>query len=90
MFKGTWCCKKFSIMFFFGITKTNDECIGNNDIPQQSFLDIGNVLLKNGGIDLLEPKENIIVERVDIPEQSFLDLGKTLFENANCQLEEHY
>ncbi len=90
MFKVSWCCRRFSIKHLFCSEKDNNDLIENKDIPQQSFIDIGNILLKDGGIDLLEPKENAIIESVDIPEQSFLDLGKTLFDNTNCDLEEQY
>ena len=92
MFKGLWCCFCMKRTFFQynpTFTTKNDECIGNNDIPQQSFLDIGNILLEQGGIDLLEEqKDNAIIENVDIPEQSFLDLGKTLLENLGDDLKE--
>jgi hypothetical protein len=89
MFKGLWCC--FCIKYIFGqrkplITKKSDDHIENKDIPQQSFLDVGNILLEQGGIDLLEVEEqtdNTIIENSDIPEQSFLDLGKILLENKS-------
>ncbi len=90
MFKGLWCC--FFIKYIFCqrkplITKKSDEHIENKDIPQQSFLDVGNILLQQGGIDLLEIEEQtdntVIIENADIPEQSFLDLGKILLENKS-------
>ncbi len=90
MFRVSWCCKHFSIKHLFRIEKENNDLLENKDIPQQSFIDIGNILLKNGGIDLLEPKDNTIIESLDIPEESFLDLGKTLFENTNSEMEEYY
>jgi hypothetical protein len=87
MFKGTSCCKNYIIKYLFCIKKKPDEYIENKDIPQQSFLDVGNVLLEKGGIDLLEKSgQDItpeIIENVDIPDQSFLDLGKTLLEIAD-------
>ena len=90
MFKGTWCCKKFSIRYIFGMTKKTDEYIENKDIPHQSFIDVGNILFQQGGIDLLEVEEQtdntVIIENIDIPEQSFLDLGKILLENTECEL----
>jgi hypothetical protein len=69
------------------MTKKSDEHIENKDIPQESFLDVGNILLEQGGIDLLEIEEQtdniVIIENADIPEQSFLDLGKILLENKS-------
>ena len=93
MFKGLWCCFCMKRTFFQckpTFTKKNDECIENNDIPQQSFLEVGNILLEQGSIDLLEEQKdnNPIIENVDIPEQSFLDLGKTLLENLGDDLKE--
>lgn len=89
MCKGLWCCFCMKYIFFKRkplITKKSDEHIENKDIPQQSFLDVGNILLEQGGIDLLEVEEqtdNTIIENSDIPEQSFLDLGKILLENKS-------
>jgi hypothetical protein len=80
MFKCIWFSKCFTIKY---ITKKQDEFVENKDIPIQSFLDIGNILLEQGGIDLLEEQKEIIVENLDIPHQSFLDLGKTLLENSD-------
>ncbi len=90
MFKGFRCC--FCMKFIFLkrkqlMTKKSDEHIENKDIPQESFLDVGNILLEQGGIDLLEIEEQtdniVIIENADIPEQSFLDLGKILLENKS-------
>jgi hypothetical protein len=86
------CYKIFNINYLFCkcqflFTKKSDEYSENKDIPQQSFLDIGNILLQQGSIDLLEePTENAIIENIDIPEQSFLDLGKTLLENTDSSV----
>ncbi len=91
MIKDLWCCFCIKYIFCKGnmlMTKKSDEYIENKDIPQQSFLDVGNILLQQGGIDLLELEEQIdntvIIENADIPEQSFLDLGKILLENNDA------
>jgi hypothetical protein len=76
------CCIKYLFCKIF--TQKNNEYVDDKYIQEPTFFNVDNIILQQGGIDLLEKQtENTIIENVDIPEQSFLDLGKTLLENID-------